>query len=223
MLSLFPPKNLRDLVMSYPCHMKLTCAASDEALFREFGFHVVERRGGVITMEDPAAPDAHDGYLPWHALYHGSHGPGTQYDGAEFVCNGQAFASVRTGQKGGVIVHLQADGSVADSDLQEWLLFVALRSEVAAVLAELQSQREPSPLLPPFVELRAQAKMAAADDPWIMAMVEQSANEWLSSLQESLSRELTQIEKKQLIDAYRAGHFKSSPPSMNPDVPLALL
>jgi len=206
--------------MSHPCYMKLTCAASDEALFRELGFHVVERRGGVITMEDP---NTHDGDLPWHALYHGSHGPGAQYDGTEFVSNGQAFASVRTGQEGGVIIHLQVDGTIAESDLQEWLRFVALRSEVATVLAELQSQCEPTPLLPSIGELQTQATMAAANDPWIMAMVLQSANEWLSSLQESLSRELTQTEKEQLIDAYRTGHFQSSPPSKNSDVPLALL
>lgn len=203
--------------------MKLTCAASHEALFRELGFQVVERRGGVLAMEDPVAPDAHDGDLPWHAIYHGYHGPGAQYDGAEFVSNGQAFASVRTGQEGGVIVHLQADGSVAESDLQEWLRFVAIRSEVAGVLAELQSQCEPTPLLPPIVELQAQAKTAAANDPWIMAMVFQSATEWLSSLQDSLSRELTQTEKEQLIDAYRAGHFQSRSSSNNPGDPLSLL
>ena len=189
--------------------MKVTCAAADEAAFRDLGFQPVELRGAIVILEDTTAPNSDDGDLPWSAVYHGSHGPGIHYDGAMFACTGQAFASVAVGRDGGIVVHLESDGSVRPSDLEEWLRFVTIRDEVMATLAALEAQSEPTPLLPALPELERQAASIACRDPWIMEMLRQSADEWVSSIQGSLSRELTEKEKDQLISAYKAGHFKA--------------
>jgi len=198
--------------MADRCHMQVTCAAADERAFRALGFRPVERRGAVVIMEDPAAPQAHDGDLPWHAVYYGNHGPGVHFDGAMFACDGQCFASVAVGRSGGVVVQLESDGSIFSSDHEEWLRYVALRRRVTAVLAQLESQADPTPLSPPLEELKRQATLVARDDPWIMEMIQQSAREWVASIQGSLSRELTKIEIGQLISAYRTGHFQSEHP-----------
>jgi hypothetical protein len=187
--------------------MQITCADADAPRFKELGFHIAEREGALVILEDHEANYAHDGNLPTDLLYAGHHGAGGNYEGGEFACNGQEFAFMPAGMDGGVIVVLRDDGTVSPDDLQRWLRYVAVRDKANAELDELRRQSEPEPVPIDLSSLLKQAADAAACDQWLSGKLHEAARSWVRSIEGGLPRELTDTEREQPIEAYKDGYF----------------
>ena len=189
------------------CHMNITCAATDEPRFNELGFHIIEREGALVRLEDHEASYAHDGKLPTDMVYTGHHGAGGNYEGGDFACDGTEFAFMPSGMDGGVVVVLHDDGTVSPDDLQRWLRYVAVRDKANAALDELRTQNAPEPVPIDVPALMKRAADAASCDEWLSGKLHEAARSWVRSIESELPRELTDSECEQIIEAYKDGYF----------------
>ena len=187
--------------------MQITCADTDEPRFRDLGFHIIEREGALVRLEDHEANYAHDGKLPTEMVYTGHHGAGGNYEGGDFACDGKEFAFVPAGMDGGVVVMLHDDGTVSPDDLQRWLRYVAVRDRSNVALDELRTQAAPEPATIDVPALMKRAADAAACDEWLSGKLHEAARAWVRSIESELPRELTDIECEQIIEAYKDGYF----------------
>ena len=187
--------------------MNINCAATDVPRFKDLGFHIIEREGALVMLEDHEASYAHDGKLPTDIVYTGHHGAGGNYEGGEFACDGTEFAFMPAGMDGGVVVVLHDNGTVSPDDLQRWLRHVAVRDRANAALDELRKQSAPEPVPIDLPVLIKRAADAAASDEWLSGKLHEAARAWVRSIEGELPRELTDTESQQIIEAYRDGYF----------------
>ena len=190
--------------------MQITCAATDEPRFKALGFHVVEREGALVTLEDPEANYAHDGSLPIDIVYEGHHSPGGCFEGAQCACDGKEFALMPAGMDGGVIVVLTRDGKVQEDDLNRWLKLMAVLERALPILESLRHQPAPDPTPLDLSPLLQRAAEAGACDEWLAEKLHRAAQSWVGSIRHELPRELTDDEQEQLILAFKDGYLEPS-------------
>ena len=207
--------------MADHCYMQITCAACDAPRFKPLGFQIAEQEGALVVLEDFEANQAHEGSLPTDLVYEGHHDPGDGYDGAQFACDGQEFASMPSGLDGGFIVMLKDDGALEPEDLARWLKWVEVRKRVQILFETLRLQPHPEPTPLDLAPLLLRAGEAGNADQWLAEKLHQAAEAWVNDLTSKLPRELTDEEREQLIAAYKDGYFE--PPQLSPSEPPAAL
>lgn len=193
--------------------MNITCAVADEPRFNELGFHITEREGALVRLEDHEANYGHDGKLPTDIVYTGHHGTGSDYEAGDLACDGKEFAFMPAGMDGAVVVVLHYDGTVSPDDLQRWLRYVAVRDRANAALDQLRKQAAPEPVPIDLPTLMKRAADAASCDQWLIGKLHEAAYSWVRSIQSELPRELANIEREQIIEAYKNGHFTPFTPN----------